>query len=410
MDDRPHEHARARGPDRRRQGQPLLAARNATGDCPVVRVPASGGDAETVGTIPAPCSPAGLAFDRRGDLYVTNAPRSYRLRPSASNPPVATVFATGVRAPTASRSTSAARSGCPTAARVKVASGGSGAAAAHRRRCSACSRWSTRARRRRPRSALGAAGDRDDHAGRSASNTLARSTRRQRPRLRPRRLAVHRRHRARRDLARRARAARAGAQRGRLRHHVRVEHAVPEQRVRAAPGARGRRRHRARPRGQRDHGGQRAQRHRGGDAALRRRRAVPQPGEPGGAAQRGPARVPDEPGDRRQEAVPRELGRVAARQLPQHRRRGRRRTAGRGEALLPRTGCRSKGCRCRCASRSPWAGRAAPRVRARARPGRGSCARSRAAGGRRGRTSRRRRPRGRARRAARRSPRRGRRA
>ena len=71
-------------------------ARTSAGDCPVVRVPAGGGEAETVGTIPAPCSPAGLAFDERGDLFVTNSPSIYRLRPSASNPPVATVFATGV--------------------------------------------------------------------------------------------------------------------------------------------------------------------------------------------------------------------------------------------------------------------------------------------------------------------------
>ena len=63
--------------------------------CPVVRVSPSG-EAATVGTIPAPCNPAGLAFDRRGDLYVTDSPDIYRLRPRASSPPVATVFATGV--------------------------------------------------------------------------------------------------------------------------------------------------------------------------------------------------------------------------------------------------------------------------------------------------------------------------
>ena len=86
-------------------------------------------------------------------------------------------------------------------------------------------------------------------------------------------------------------------------------------------------------------------------------------------AQRGPARVPDEPGDRGQDAVPRALGRVAARQLPRTpaARSGR---AGRTRRSSPAstTGCPSRGCRCRCASRSPWAGRAAPRARARARP------------------------------------------
>ena len=80
-----------------RRGNLYSPTRNsAGGDCPVVRVPASGGAAETVGTIPAPCNPAGLALDRRGDLYVGDGGEILRLRPSASNPPVATVFATGV--------------------------------------------------------------------------------------------------------------------------------------------------------------------------------------------------------------------------------------------------------------------------------------------------------------------------
>ncbi len=78
------------------KGNLYSPARNPAGDCPIVRVPASGGSAVTVGTIPAPCSPAGLAFDQRGDLYVANAPSIYRLRPSASSPPIATVFATDV--------------------------------------------------------------------------------------------------------------------------------------------------------------------------------------------------------------------------------------------------------------------------------------------------------------------------
>jgi sugar lactone lactonase YvrE len=78
------------------RGNLYSPARTSPGDCPVRRVPASGGTAQTVGTIPAPCSPAGLAFDRRGDLYVADAPDIYRFRPSASAPPVATVFATGV--------------------------------------------------------------------------------------------------------------------------------------------------------------------------------------------------------------------------------------------------------------------------------------------------------------------------
>ena len=53
----------------------------------------------TVGNIPAPCGPAGLAFDRHGDLFVADGGDDgeiHRLRPSASNPPTSTVFAKGV--------------------------------------------------------------------------------------------------------------------------------------------------------------------------------------------------------------------------------------------------------------------------------------------------------------------------
>jgi sugar lactone lactonase YvrE len=78
------------------QGNLYTPARGGGGDCPVIRVPASGGTAVTVGTLPVPCSPAGLAFDKRGDLYVADSGKIMRLRPSASSPPVATVFATDV--------------------------------------------------------------------------------------------------------------------------------------------------------------------------------------------------------------------------------------------------------------------------------------------------------------------------
>jgi sugar lactone lactonase YvrE len=53
----------------------------------------------TVGTVPAPCGPAGLAFDAAGRLYVTGAGAAGDaiavLKPSAAAPPVATIFATG---------------------------------------------------------------------------------------------------------------------------------------------------------------------------------------------------------------------------------------------------------------------------------------------------------------------------
>jgi sugar lactone lactonase YvrE len=64
--------------------------------CPIVRVPASGGPAVRVGRLAPPCSPAGLAFDHDGELFVADGDEIHRLRPSASNPPTATVFASGV--------------------------------------------------------------------------------------------------------------------------------------------------------------------------------------------------------------------------------------------------------------------------------------------------------------------------
>jgi sugar lactone lactonase YvrE len=81
-----------------KQGNLYSAARGATGSpCPVTRVPASGGEAELVGTIPAPCGPAGLAFDDNGRLYVADGDGEVHvLTPNAANPPVATVFASGV--------------------------------------------------------------------------------------------------------------------------------------------------------------------------------------------------------------------------------------------------------------------------------------------------------------------------
>jgi sugar lactone lactonase YvrE len=78
------------------QGNLYTGLRNPSGPCDVIRVPSTGGDAVVVGRIPAPCSPAGLAFDRDGDLFVADGDEIVRLRPSASSPPVATVFAAGV--------------------------------------------------------------------------------------------------------------------------------------------------------------------------------------------------------------------------------------------------------------------------------------------------------------------------
>lgn len=64
--------------------------------CPVYRVAASGGPAAVVGTIPGPCNPAGLTFDRGGRLYVANGETVVSFVPDAANPPSATVFTHGV--------------------------------------------------------------------------------------------------------------------------------------------------------------------------------------------------------------------------------------------------------------------------------------------------------------------------
>jgi sugar lactone lactonase YvrE len=64
--------------------------------CPVTRVPVSGGDPVVVGNVPAPCSPSGIAFDAAGRLYVADDDEVLVLTPNAANPPTATVFAEGV--------------------------------------------------------------------------------------------------------------------------------------------------------------------------------------------------------------------------------------------------------------------------------------------------------------------------
>ena len=69
--------------------------------CPVWRVNIASPSLVPVGFIPAPsattqCSPSGLAFDRAGNLYVSNADTIYKFLPNSSTPPTASVFASGV--------------------------------------------------------------------------------------------------------------------------------------------------------------------------------------------------------------------------------------------------------------------------------------------------------------------------
>lgn len=78
------------------RGNLYSAARGGTDPCPVYRVPAAGGASAVVGTIAAPCGPAGLAFGPDGRLYIADSGRILVLTPNAATPPVATVFASGV--------------------------------------------------------------------------------------------------------------------------------------------------------------------------------------------------------------------------------------------------------------------------------------------------------------------------
>jgi sugar lactone lactonase YvrE len=77
-------------------GNLYSAGRGGANPCPVWRVPSTGGAAVVVGNLPAPCGPAGLAFDANGRLFVTNGAEIDVLTPNAANPPTSTVFTTGV--------------------------------------------------------------------------------------------------------------------------------------------------------------------------------------------------------------------------------------------------------------------------------------------------------------------------
>jgi sugar lactone lactonase YvrE len=64
--------------------------------CPVYRVPATGGSAVVVANVPAPCSPSGIAFGPDGRLYLADDDRVLVAAPNAADPPLATVYASGV--------------------------------------------------------------------------------------------------------------------------------------------------------------------------------------------------------------------------------------------------------------------------------------------------------------------------
>jgi sugar lactone lactonase YvrE len=72
----------------------LYAPGRGASPCPVFRV--SGGSSAVVGNLAAPCNPAGLAFGPDGRLYIADSGQIKVLRPSAESPPTAEVYATEV--------------------------------------------------------------------------------------------------------------------------------------------------------------------------------------------------------------------------------------------------------------------------------------------------------------------------
>jgi SMP-30/Gluconolactonase/LRE-like region len=74
----------------------LYSAGRGADPCPVWRVSPSGGPATVVGNIPAPCGPTGIAFDAAGRIYTADDDQILVFTPNAASPPTATVFANGV--------------------------------------------------------------------------------------------------------------------------------------------------------------------------------------------------------------------------------------------------------------------------------------------------------------------------
>jgi sugar lactone lactonase YvrE len=80
-----------------RDGNLYAGGRGGNPTCPIWRVPATGGAAVIVGTLAAPCGPAGLAFNHSGDLFTTDgSDKIFKLRPDAAAPPAGVLFASGV--------------------------------------------------------------------------------------------------------------------------------------------------------------------------------------------------------------------------------------------------------------------------------------------------------------------------
>jgi sugar lactone lactonase YvrE len=77
------------------QGNLYTTGRGAS-PCPVWRISVTNPSLVTVGKVPAPCSPSGITFDAKGDLFVADNDKVWTFTPDEATPPTATIFATGV--------------------------------------------------------------------------------------------------------------------------------------------------------------------------------------------------------------------------------------------------------------------------------------------------------------------------
>jgi len=64
--------------------------------CPVWRISAAVPVLVPVGSVPAPCSPSGIAFDAFGNLFISDNDKIWTLTPNAVTTPTATIHANGV--------------------------------------------------------------------------------------------------------------------------------------------------------------------------------------------------------------------------------------------------------------------------------------------------------------------------
>jgi sugar lactone lactonase YvrE len=78
------------------QGNLYTTGRGAS-PCPVWRISLASPSLETVGNVPASCSPSGITFDADGNLYIADADKVWTLTPDATTPPTATIYANGVQ-------------------------------------------------------------------------------------------------------------------------------------------------------------------------------------------------------------------------------------------------------------------------------------------------------------------------